>query len=76
MSKLIRRAKKLNSDTENHFIYEDGEVAKIGPVPYDGDYDFSKNGASHLTDTIYLCDNNTFQYHSYEGQNIRKTYRI
>jgi len=76
MSKAARRSKKLNSDNDNLFIYDDGVVATIGPIPYEAFYDFSKNGASHLTDTLYLCDNNTFQYHSYEGQNIRKTYRI
>lgn len=76
MSKLIRRAKKLNSDTENHFIYEDGEVAKIGPVPYDGDYDFSKNGASYITEGLYFSDNNFFPRRSFEGNDIKHPYKI
>ena len=76
MGKAIRRSKKLNSDNDNLFIYDDGVVASIGPVPYDSFYDFSKNSASHLTETLFLPDNNVFPTHSYEGQSIKKTYRI
>lgn len=76
MSKAIRRSKKLNSDNDNLYIYDDDTVATFGPVPYDSYYDYSKNGASHIIDTLYLEDNNTFFKNSNEGINIVKTYKI
>lgn len=76
MSKAVRRSKKLNSDNENLFIYEDGEVAVIGQVPYDNTYEFSKNSASHLTDTLYFHDNNFFSRCSFESNDIKHTYKI
>lgn len=76
MSKSVRRSKKLNSESENFFIYDDGEVAVIGPVPYDGAYDFSKNSANHLVDTLYFSDNNFFPRRSFESNDIKHPYKI
>lgn len=76
MSKLIRRSKKMNSDNDNLFIYDDNAPACVGPVPYESYYDYGKNGASHLIDTLYLEDNNSFIRNTEEGINIVKTYRI
>lgn len=76
MSKAVRRTKKLNSENENFFIYDDGEAAMIGPIPYESQYDYSKNSASHLTDTLYYTDNNFFQRRSYEQKDIKHPYKI
>ena len=76
MSKAIRRSKKLNSDNDNLYIYDDDTVATFGPVPYDSCYDYSKNSASHIIDTLYLDDNNTFFKNLNEGINIVKPYKI
>lgn len=76
MSKLVRRSKKMNSDNDNLFIYDDNTVACVGPVPYDAFYDYGKNGASHLIDTLYFEDTNGFVKNTGEGINIVKTYRI
>ena len=76
MSKAVRRSRKLNSDNENFFIYDEGEVANIGPVPYESVYDYSKNGASHLVDTLYYDDGNFFQRRSFETSEIKHPYKI
>lgn len=76
MSKLVRRSKKLNSDNENFFIYDDGEVPTIGPVPYEGVYDFGKNSASHLVDVLYYSDNNFFPRKCFEQCDIKHPYKI
>lgn len=76
MSKAIRRNKKLNSENDNLFIYDEDTVATIGPVPYDSCYDYGKNGASHITENLYFSDNNFFARKSYEANFIRHTYRI
>ena len=76
MSKAIRRSKKLNSDNDNLYIYDEDTVATFGPVPYDSFYDYGKNSASHIIDTLYLEDNNTFFKNSNEGIHIVKTYKI
>lgn len=76
MSKVARRARKLNSENENLFIYEDGEVATIGPVPYESVYDFSKNGAYHLIDTLYFSDNNFFPRRCFETSEMKHPYKI
>jgi len=76
MSKAIRRSKKLNSDNDSLFIYDEDTVATFGTVPYDSYYDYSKNGASHIINTLYLEDNNIFIKNSSEGINIVKTYKI
>lgn len=76
MSKSVRRSKKLNSESENFFIYDDGEVAVIGPVPYESFYDFSKNGAVHLVDGLCFSDNNFFPRRSFESNDIKHPYKI
>lgn len=76
MSKLVKRSRKLNSSNENHFIYEEGEVAIFGPVPYERIYEFSKNCASHLIDTLYYSDNNFFSTHTFEPNEIKHPYKI
>lgn len=76
MSKAIRRSKKLNSDNDNLYVYDDDTVAAFGPIPYESLYDYGKNSASHIIDTLYLEDNNTFFKNSKEGINIVKTYKI
>ncbi len=76
MSKAIRRSKKLNSDNDNLYIYDEDTVATFGPVPYDSFYDCGKNGVSHIIDTLYLEDNNTFFKNSNEGIHIVKTNKI
>lgn len=76
MSKAIRRSKKMNSDNENLFVYDDDSVAIVGPVPHDSYCDYRKNSAIHLTDTLFLEDNNTFIQNSFEGRSMTKTYKI
>lgn len=76
MSKVARRARKLNSESENFFIYEEGEVATIGPVPYESAYDVSKNSASHLIDTLYFSDINFFSRRCFETSEIKHPYKI
>lgn len=76
MSKAIRRSKKLNSDNDNLYVYDEDTAATFGPVPYDSCYDYGKNSSSHIIDTLYLEDNNTFFKNSKEGINIVKTYKI
>lgn len=76
MSKAIRRSKKLNSDNDNLYVYDEGSVAIFGPVPYEPWYDYGKNGASHLTESLFLEDNNTFIYGPSELDNIKFVYKI
>ena len=76
MSKAIRRSKKLNSDNDSLYIYDNDTVATVGPVPYESYYDYSKNGASHIINTLYLEDNNIFIKNSSEGINIVNAYKI
>ena len=76
MSKSVRRSKKLNSDNENLFIYDEGEVAVVGQVPYESFYEFSKNSASHLIDCLYFSDNNAFPRKSFEQNDIKHPYKI
>ena len=76
MSKAVRRSRKLNSKNENFFIYDEGEVANIGPVPYESEYDCSKNGAYHLIETLYYADGNFFQRRSFETIEIKHPYKI
>lgn len=66
----------MNSDNENLFIYDENGVATFGSVPYDKDFEYSKNTASHLLEPLYLNDNNIFNPHSFESENIKKTYKI
>lgn len=58
MTSLIKRHKKMNSDNDSLFYYEDGKTASTGPVPYENEFDYGKNGVTYILNAPSLFDDN------------------
>lgn len=58
MTSLTKRHRKMNSDNDSLVCYEEGMPASTGPVPYEREFDYGKNGVTYILNAPSLFDDN------------------
>ena len=58
MSKRLRNSKKINSSCDSLFSFSSDTAPITDCIPYDADYDVSKNGINHILNSLFLVDVN------------------